>query len=271
MDFESELNEEMVGARANRLDTISQFEEYGMWRLTRGCIRSGVPGCFVLFLLCILPGATVHAQKSKLPEGGIALIFQVNQIGSLGNFDGYGLAVKKHTSTDRAWRLGLSFDIEDMDSDQKSEREHSAYSEVTSHYTWSRVIINTDLQRIWYMKEKSDLLPFIGIGPTISWYNHDRWSSSPTPEGIKSIREESTCRFAAGLGASLGAEWFFSDHMSLHAEVNLEAKYQWESEEETRSVTGDPDNADVVNRVEKDEEVFRASTESARLGLSLYF
>lgn len=241
-----------------------------MLRLATSRWSGRISGILAFLLMCTLITIPSQARQSKLPDKGTALIFQVNSIGTLGNFGGYGLAIKKHTSTSRAWRLGLSFDIEDQDSDQKSVREDTTYTEATSDENWSRVLVSADIQRVWYLKEESDLLPFVGVGPAISWYSHHRKESSPRAGGRRYTDDNDIDRFAAGLSASLGAEWFFTGHMSLHAELKLEAKYQWESVEAVSSRIN-PDGTDIVQRNKRNTEGFYASTESARLGLSLYF
>jgi hypothetical protein len=205
----------------------------------------------VLSLLCMMAGNSYGQERSNpLAPGVWALQFSIAQDFTLSNFNGAMLAMKKHVSSKTAWRVGVTIgagtqDREFSNSDStRIENESDNYGALLS------------LELLKYLRPESPLSFFAGFGP-VAGYDY----AKSDDKSDSSEQEFKASLWSVGVNGILGAEWFLSQAVGVHAEYRLRAGY-----------TSSSDTRKFEDQEAKSEaNSWSIGSGGVRFGLSAYF
>jgi len=219
---------------------------------------------FILPSICNAEGETEHKPINGLHPGSGALMFNVNNGFTLGEWSSMAIGTKHHFTDDKAIRVGLNFGWTGDDEDHRTEQvipsnDYSASSSSNrSQFTWEF--------RTEYVKynDTHTMVNLYYLGGVITGYsNFD--SESKDSDGDRSTSHEDEWTYGAVVG--LGAEWFASPNISFTAEYNFSMRYiDTEEQMESISVSRGSISKTTLNR-----SGWSLNMTSAQLGLSLYF
>jgi hypothetical protein len=133
--------------------------------------------------------------------------------------------------------------------------------------------IQLSFQYLTYATPNSHTSIYFGIGPLtgINWAKDNVTHENVYVNGALSQSNDnlSSNGYSLGLLGSAGIEWFFSDHISLHAEYSLSASYTWVTEEFKSSYRNKYYSSPVIYSYE--ENTKRSSTYWSLSGQSVLF
>ena len=201
------------------------------------------------------------AQTSYLDslDGKFALQFQISENFTLTNFQGTIFSGKYHLGKRSAVRLGLSFSLDDYDSENETSIGDSINSGQNSSY--NGVDFRIYSQYIYYPVSVSDIGFYIGSGPFIGFGNNE---TEQTYEIFDSTADKSTNSndlFTIGIDAIIGIEWSFNRWMTISAEYGLQLYYLNTTE-----------RTEAFDRVrERNLDSFRLTSSAVKFGISVYF
>lgn len=188
-----------------------------------------------LLLAAALAFPAASRSEERMPEpalhaGAWALQFQIDDNFTLSPFQGAILSVKRHHSDRSAFRvaLGLSLATEDIDA-TLAEMDTVTSSEARDE---SSQYVRLDVQYLRYTDPGSPVKLLFGFGPLFTFSNGDAEVTRETG----SVKTESTA-WMAGVSGLVGAEWFATDTISLHAEYGIEMTYRWTKATSTTNTT----------------------------------
>ncbi|MDH4337859.1 MAG: hypothetical protein OEX18_11365 [Candidatus Krumholzibacteria bacterium] len=206
-----------------------------------------------LAVVALAVSGAAAQRANSLEDGAWALQFGIEgQFISVNSYSG-GVSLKRHFSQKSAFRAGISASAGD------SERDHSDIDQVDGANSWSTGLILA-YQR--YINPHADAVLYWGIGPAFN-YSH---SSYNTSRGDSLSSEITSKRWSVGADAMLGAEWFATRVISLHAEYFAGFDYFSETESMESNVNGS-----LVSRQSNREGWSTSLTSAVRFGLSVYF
>ncbi len=172
---------------------------------------------------------------------------------TLGSFLGGTISVGEFVSDHQKFRFGLTttFEHSSSDADGSTYYQDTLYSRHSYTHSMDDYGVEFTGQYVHYTSPSTRTSIYIGLGPLISYsrYEYDYSSDDVGVSGAASYRTESRKRDTYSVGAlsSYGVEWFFSRHVTLHAEYGLALKYSWGSEKyestENSSYPGNPVNS----------------------------
>lgn len=214
-----------------------------------------------LFFLAFLLPAPIFSQSEGsgpyLTDSSRSIQFGIESF-SLRTF-GYGLiSYRQHCSASTAVRLGIMLNgnqtmreqtISKYRNDTLTGRHHSSTTEIPTVSFSIRALYQ------WYFPIENDLYLFAGIGPEAGYEQREySWNESD---------ERS---WTAGIHGSVGAEWFASRHISLHAEYVSSALYR-------HSRSTDWSGLSNINSEYTEETIksYQLNWLSVLFGLSVYF
>lgn len=177
-----------------------------------------------------------NVRPNALETGAWAVVFQVGQAVSLQSFRGT-IAVKHHTASDRAWRVGVG-----------GSGSQSLNSE------GGGMNITTQAHYLIYPRPPQEVNMYWGIGPSIVFARNARKQDA---------FEDIETQFRIGVEGRLGAEWFATEHISLFGEYGTSLMIRFQREMTT---TPDPQPSEVETT--GTDLTFGTG---ATLGLNLYF
>ena len=134
---------------------------------------------------------------------------------TLRNFDMVNVSIKHHISNKSAIRLGTWINLwarETTQSRYMNRYGNSVFADV-SHQEYFVVL---SLQYISYLKSNNDVRCYLGVGPRIR-FGYWKTTYESQSDALTRLGGDSGEIFA-GLQSNLGAEYFFTDNISLIAE-----------------------------------------------------
>ncbi|MBD3218641.1 MAG: hypothetical protein GF310_10220 [candidate division Zixibacteria bacterium] len=139
----------------------------------------------------------------------------ISEYFTLRNFDMVSLSVKRHFSNKSALRLGTWINFwarETSQSEIKNWDGTNADTEIENRYYFAAL----SLQYITYLSSGKDVKCYLGIGPRIR-FEYWKTTYESKSDALTRLGGDSGEIFA-GLQSNLGAEYFFTDNISLIAE-----------------------------------------------------
>ena len=215
------------------------------------------PGAILLplALLCATPAwAQDEARAHSLAPGAWALQFGIAQDFLVHAFSGTTISVKRHASANTAFRLGIAADFRDLEDEVVLEQADSLVQ--WSDRTAGR--LGLELQLVHYPHPGRTVNLFFGGGPVAFW-RHSR-----DEDGPESPFEFTDRTWNVGLGGFVGAEWFATRSIGLHAEYGTDVL--WYSSRRTRRYPGEP-QLDFTET----SKGWSVTGRGVRFGGSLYF
>lgn len=220
--------------------------------------RIVITALLALFFMLSWSSAPVQAQdKHSLKAGQKALQFQVDDFLRLSSFRGASISVKKHTSDNGAWRLGIGLGYGNGNEKRTDLVADTVYRD-TDNDSYS---FDISLERLFYgyVAERSGM--FVGLGPAIGFGGYN----AENPYRREEIESDS---FNAGLRMTAGFEWFPTKRMSLTVEYDLRLYYLYNK---TTSLRFSEETGELTVGLETESKSFRATSDNVLIGLSVYF
>jgi hypothetical protein len=221
---------------------------------------------FIILIFCLIwftPLFVAAGMKEKMPkENAWALQFAVVSNFSLKPFQGSTISLLKHSSVNRAWRIGFAGGILYNDADNTDWSEGLRRSRID--LTRYDLHFSIDLQKIFFANTESNINLFYGWGPTVSYHFNKGYDyNRGTMEGLK-------VNWEAGAKFVLGAQWFLTKSISLHAEYGSKLTYifSWKRIERWQFDPFEPSNLYIDD---SQTEGLNLSSSAVKLGLSAYF
>lgn len=230
----------------------------------------------VMLLMSIVVG-TVGAENARAHEfaekalrpGSWSLQFGIVRDFQLGSFDGMLLSCKKHFSSKRAMRIGISIgaSLRDTDSDEHALRyfdEHRAEGE--DQYSMSASVTGLYLL---YPSGRNRANLYLGVGPTLN-YSREKSEQEATGNHLGCCDEQWSYGYSIGAGGRgvLGIEWLASENIGIQAEYAVSLMYTYASSETSRF------RDRYVDETFTSESISRSlnlSSNHVRFGMSVYF
>jgi hypothetical protein len=192
-------------------------------------------------LVIILCTSSLYAQDSLSVIGKFigghswTMDFGISSNLTLNNFKGAAISLSDFISDYQKYRLEVSTAFSNSSGDQ-SGNQYSAdtlSNNSSGNSDYNSNSIQMTLQYITYATPKAQTSIYFGVGPFVglSWSKNNSNSSSTSVDfsQSQSSSTSSSSSYFVGVLGSIGVEWFFSEHISLHAEYGLSAQYNWGS------------------------------------------
>jgi len=167
----------------------------------------------------------MSAQPSEtqqwLTDSSRSIQFGIGNYLSLNAFDGKSISFKLHNTATNAIRFGFTLSGNTASSDATTETiVDDTLISTTTTSTDPTFSINVDafVHFLWYLDTHSDVFPFIGIGPMVGFVRNEYVSTSSS---------SLTRTLGVGAEAVVGAEWFATKNISLHAEYQATALFEY--------------------------------------------
>jgi hypothetical protein len=150
---------------------------------------------------------------------------------TLNTFQGATISIGRFTSDYQKYRLGLSTSVRYNSGDQNGNtlNADTLSSFNNGNNDDNNYYVSLTFQYLTYATPNNRTSIFFGLGPTIgiSWSKQSDNSSSTYVSNSEDIynRSFSSNGYSAGILGSCGVEWFFSEHISIHAEYGLSLQY----------------------------------------------
>ncbi len=206
--------------------------------------------------------------------------FRIESNLTLSTFQGTAISLSKFVSDYQRIRFGIGTSV-NSSSSGNSGMNYSAdtlsgrSSGNSENESYS---VQISLQRLTYGTPDAQTSIFFGIGPFggMSWSKNSSSNSSTSVGSYQNQQSNSSTNktYSAGVLGSFGVEWFFSEHISLHAEYGLAASYSWGSGESSNSYqSGYPgsSNPSIKNISSNSGSGWSLSGQSVLFGLSVNF
>lgn len=242
----------------------------------------------IAFLLLLLAGAALAAPHGPSErEGRRGLVFGVDGDRLLA-FDDAMVAVRQQVGERTGLRLGLTFSLSGGDGGSTSDRQSTVTTADTS-YTQTNAIDRTDdgdqvaiefdLLLIRHGRGDHAIRFFYGAGPVVG-YRHDESSEDSVEEsdveGRTSSQSYVSTEWSYGLRGLVGAEWFLTDSISVHAEYRAGLIYRNRDMERVTVQVSEPLDDQFPYRRDEDSRTFKSddwtvASHGARVGVSLFF
>ncbi len=168
-------------------------------------------GIFVLLLsLSVAPVAEGQSGRDSN-----SLVFQIDPMLSFSGFDGFKVSYLNHSSSDRYWRIGATFNFGyeyrtfDGSEDRLAPDSRSYDLFVRVHY-----------DRIFTINPQKSISFYSGGGPRIGlgFFNEN-------DDGVLVSFQEDALMFDMGAGIVAGVEWRILNMLSLYGEYGLNLMY----------------------------------------------
>jgi hypothetical protein len=226
-----------------------------------------------LLIYSILFASTLLAQDSLsvigkfIQDHSWTMDFGISSNLTLSAFKGTALSLSKFTSDYQRYRFGIStnlnnnsrnqsgshYDADTLSGASSGDDDNDAYS------------VQITLQYITYATPRAQTSIYFGIGPLvgISWSKSNSTSNSSTIGYYQDQggNTSSYTSYSVGALGSCGVEWFFSEHISIHAEYGLVAQYIWSKNESS--------NQDKYSYVNSNSGSYKNISSSSSSGWSL--
>lgn len=221
---------------------------------------------------------STHALRAFSDEEW-SLQFGISETLMLTTFDGTSLSVKRHLSSNRAFRFGLS---------PSSLGETRDFANDPNTVNFDEQVFGAEvdfsLMVISYSYLDRPVQFFWGIGPilNIGYSNYEAELEQIFDDGeiemtaTETINEDMS-RMGIGGTALVGAEWFFTPQFSLSGEYGLRSVYTVTDTELNQEIEGEVDGENIpvpgqdeVTSNDRTTEFILEGT-GVRFGLTVYF
>jgi opacity protein-like surface antigen len=209
---------------------------------------------------------------SPLQTGARALLFSIRSNFDLQSFDGGAISFKTQRSPTSAWRFGLSFNANTRDQDQSQSSQFSDTLTITNtaDLNGNSETIGLSAHYLRYFDPVERVSLYFGGGPEVGWLrdrqNQTTSSSDGSIETVVTV-EDTRDAWSAGLGGTIGVEWFCAKRISLIGEYLCDVSYFQDSGESHFQLV--PPGGLVKRTFES--EGFRFNSQGVRAGVSAYF
>ncbi|NLT50263.1 MAG: outer membrane beta-barrel protein [Ignavibacteria bacterium] len=166
----------------------------------------------------------------SLKAGSWALQFGISNNFTLSNFNGSTFSGKYHLTDNSAIRVGLTLSGQTGDRDQSSSTKYnpSASNEQSKPFEDYNLTLKTAY--LFYPNNDKQIKLYFGAGPILGWskyevsgtdnnYQNDTLNNSLTEKITRN-------NLQVGLNGILGAEYFLTSYLSVHAEYSATFAYQ---------------------------------------------
>jgi opacity protein-like surface antigen len=239
----------------------------------------------LVLLLAVSALASTHGPSER--EGRRGLVFGVDGDRLLA-FDGAMVAVRQQIGERTGLRLGLTFSLSGIDEESTSDSQSTVTSADTS-YTQTianegtgdddEVALEPDLLLIRHGRSDHAIRFFYGAGPVFG-YRHEEMSEASVEEreveGRTSSRSFVSTTWSYGLRGLVGAEWFLTDSISVHAEYRAGVTYRTRDVERVTLQVREPLDDQLPHRRDEisttsESDGWTVASHGARVGVSLFF
>lgn len=211
------------------------------------------------------------STKTSIADDAKCLQFRIGSNFSLSSFQGSTISYKKHTSENRAYRIGISVSGGIL----KDSQVYEAYDDTDSlHYDYTRNNGDLSIALSWQLLKYSrsgNAYFYYGYGPNIAYgLDYQKALREETRTTEPEIIEEQGLDINHGIsiGAILlaGVEYFITNSISIHAEYSQGIKYTYQWNKYFDDRIGDT----TRNTIRKFNAV-SLDAGGARFGCSFYF
>lgn len=247
--------------------------------------HTGSAIAILVFLLAGIAAAAPHGPSER--EGRRGLVFGVEGE-SLLAFDDAMVAIRQQIGERTGLRLSLTFSQSGGTEDWTSERRSTDTAPDTSFTQTSSgersadtdiVDLDVDLLFIRHGRGQHALRFFYGAGPMFGYYYSEGTEASVEEseyQGRTSSGTHTSTQWSYGLRLLVGAEWFLTECVSVHAEYRAGLTFHNRDWERASVQLYEPsDDQDPVLRTEDlstfESEGWTIGSHGARVGVSLFF
>lgn len=244
---------------------------------------------------------TGEAGKNSLIAGSKAFLFEVDGLLNIdfSGFNGATLSYKFHSSSRKAYRIGLSLSgsVSDGDVFASSHRtsinfaipDTNISSISTSGPNQSEnLVLDINVVRLFYSSVNQKVSGFIGLGPAVGvrWLSTSTSNLAVTPSTSSTIvseRIQTSDRkdkgWNIGVNGLVGVEWFVRTNISFMSEFGSTLAYDWSRSERTDirideiydTVSGPITRIETTTFSHSKNRGLLLRNSVVRLGLSVYF
>ncbi|MBN2424407.1 MAG: hypothetical protein JXR46_09405 [Calditrichaceae bacterium] len=210
-----------------------------------------------------------------------AMQFQVMDIFSLSDFQGTLISYKYHLSNKSAVRIGLGFNMDNIDDTEKQINDSDPVS-IYLNGNESYYNISFRAQYVYYFNPQNEIKFYSGAGPYVAYILSTNESTeegfySPNSEIQSRVRtyEQEIITYNLGLSGIYGLEWFFKENMSLTAEYGFLFYYSYEDMKMTNEIITEysyySNSHESNNTQNETSKGLSFRSEGVLFGLSVYF
>lgn len=234
---------------------------------------------FFLLVICCCSGSA-FAQDSTVSKDfrfkSHSIQFQINDMFRISDFQGSLISYKYHFNNNLAIRFGLGFSTNTSDGDDYRENlvtdtTGSSFYGQSNNMDKSSIDIILKSQFLYYFNPNQNVKLYAGLGPyftsTIRDNDYRITQYDDNSENLE-IQKNDQDYFKAGLSASYGLEWFFTEDISLLAEYGFLYYYY---ERITKTRINETRQLQETNYRKTKEDGWIFDTSVVKLGLSIYF
>lgn len=231
-------------------------------------IRHVFVSIVLVSLIGLVTFVSASGENSDKAQAKYSLQFGIDKEFDLDDFAGMHLSVRKHHSSQRAWRLGARIAFSTGNDDGEQSRIDTGVV-VSQQSESSNTQLNTSISLLheWQHVGANSINGIVGFGPELGFRVSDQESSNRyyQDSGTSRKYDRNVWSYQVGLRGVMGVEWFFTDQMSLMAEYSLSVAYFYESYKRT-------DTYDArINKSKSSRNTFKLATNSVNFGVSVYF
>lgn len=239
----------------------------------------------LVLLLAFSALASTHGPSER--EGRRGLVFGVDGDRLLA-FDGAMVAVRQQLGERTGLRLGLSFALDGRADETTTDRRadltypDTSFTQVSTNERSSDddlVDLDLDLLLIRHDRRPHALRFCYGAGPMVGYRHFEDTEDAAEDVGSQrrtSSRHQSSTEWSCGLRVLVGAEWFLTESISVHAEYRAGVVYRTSDWEQTTVQVVEPAD-DQIPRQRTEESAtaesdgWTVASHGARVGVSLFF
>ncbi len=191
----------------------------------------------ILVFLSTCVGTVAMAQadstQAAVHEHGWSLDFAIDKDFMPQAFLGSMVSLSRCVSESERIRVGVASSLRDSHANHSVStyvadtlNNQQPYGSSSSEYQFQLIV-----QYMTYTPASDGVSGYAGIGPLLDYYTQKSQSSSvygqSTPSETTQRYDSDEQSYGIGACASLGVDWSFSRHMSLHAEYGVTLIYAW--------------------------------------------
>ncbi len=211
-------------------------------------------GMIFLFLNSCLANDSTLVRKGKW---GISLSASGLSNLGIGLYQG-GIGIKHWNSNSVAWKVILGFSV----SNTTYPTPYIGYTDAKTKE--SKFSINPGLE--FHFLKDSKFSPYVYTGFDVSYASTTNDYSIYIANPTETIRQKHSTNTSLGLEGAVGLEYFFDKHLSLAAEYQINASYQFHREKFT-VIPGQT----ATYYITKNYDNFNLGTKTSSLILTVYF
>jgi hypothetical protein len=215
--------------------------------------------CTAAAMIFVLLSSCLAKEPSIDNKGKWGISLSVSGLSNLGIglYQG-GIGVKHWRTNSFAWKAIVGFGV----SNTVYPAYYIGYTDAKTKE--SKFSINPGLEFHFLKDTKFSPYFYTGfdVSTTSTTYDYSIYIADPT----QSIRQKHISNTSLGLDGALGLEYFFNSHLSLSAEYQINASYQFHREKFTVI-----SNSTATYPITNDYDNFNFGTKTSSLILTIYF